>query len=151
VRLQVGLICSSGGHLTQLLALRPWWEKHDRFWVCFDTPDARDRLAGERVWHAWHPTNRNPANLLRNLRLALRVLAAEEPDLLVSDGAGVALPFFALGRAAGVPLVWLEVYDRVDRPSLTGRLVRPWADLVVLQWEEQRAAYPEGVVVGPLL
>ena len=35
------LVCSSGGHLAQLVKLRPWWEQHDRTWVCFDTTDAR--------------------------------------------------------------------------------------------------------------
>lgn len=148
---KLGLVCSSGGHLAQLLTLRPWWERHERFWVCFDKPDAVDLLAGERVYWAHWPTNRNLFNLARNTYQARRVLAAERPDLVVSTGAGVALPYFWLGRAAGIDLVWIEVYDRFDSPSLTGRLVAPLCDRVLLQWEEQRVHYPTGVVVGPLL
>ncbi len=148
---RVGLICSSGGHLAQILTLRPWWEQHERFWVCFDKPDAVDLLADEQVYWAHWPTNRHLPNLARNTRLARWVLARERPDLLVSTGAGVALPFFWLGRAAGVELVWIEVFDRMDSASLTGRLVAPLCHRVILQWEEQRAHYPGGVVVGPLL
>lgn len=148
--MRVGLIGSSGGHLDQLLALRSFWGAHDRFWVTFDTPDAAERLAGERVITAHHPTTRNLPNLGRNLALALRVLRRERPDLLLSTGAGVAVPFFAAGRALGIRLVFMEVIDRIEGPSLTGRLVAPWADAVLLQWEEQRRFYPRGVVVGPV-
>ncbi|MBN2798389.1 MAG: UDP-N-acetylglucosamine--LPS N-acetylglucosamine transferase [Deltaproteobacteria bacterium] len=149
--MRLGLITSSGGHLAQLLSLREWWGREDRFWVSFDTPDAVELLRGERVYWAHHPTNRDPVNLGRNLALAAKVLARERPEVLVSAGAGVALPFFALGRAAGVGLVFLEVFDRIEAPSLTGRLLRPWVGAVALQWEEQRRAYPDGVVIGRTL
>lgn len=148
--MKVGLVCSSGGHLTQLWWLRDFWGANDRFWVTFDTPDATARLAQERVIWAAHPTNRSARNLLRNARLAWTVLRAERPDVLVSTGAGVAVPFFVVGRLLGIPLVFIEVYDRIERPSLTARLVRPLVDRMVLQWEAQRAFFPEGVVLGPV-
>ena len=69
----------------------------------------------------------------------------------MSDGAGVAFPFFLVGRALGVPTVYLEVYDRISRPTLTGRLCYPLAGLFLLQWPEQSASYPRGEVIGSLL
>lgn len=148
---KVLLVSSSGGHLAQLLRLRSWWEQHDRVWVTFDTPDATSRLADERtIWAHW-PTTRNVPNLLRNLRLAMTTLRAERPDIVVSDGAGVAVPFFAVARLLGVRTVFLEVYDRIDTPTLSARLCRPFTQLLVLQWEEQRRIYPHGTVVGQLL
>src|SRR5207344_297601 len=53
------LVCSCGGHLLQLVALRPVWEQYERTWVTFDKSDARSLLAGEEVVHAFGPTNRN--------------------------------------------------------------------------------------------
>ena len=61
-------VCSSGGHLSYLTRLRPWWQHRDRIWVTFDKPDARGALEGERVVWAHHPVTRNIPNLLRNLR-----------------------------------------------------------------------------------
>jgi UDP-N-acetylglucosamine:LPS N-acetylglucosamine transferase len=150
--MKVTLVCSSGGHLAQLHQLEPWWRRHDRTWVTFRTPDAESLLAGQEivVW-AHHPTTRNIPNLLRNLQLAWRVLRSDRPDLVVSDGAGVALPFFLVARMLRIKTVYVEVYDRIDEPSLTGRLCYPLSDLFVLQWEEQRRAYPRGVVIGALL
>ena len=146
-RLRIGLVCSSGGHLAQLYGLRSWWSRHDRFWVTLDKPDARALLEGERVHWAHGPTNRHVGNLVRNAFVAHRVLREERPDVLVSNGAGVALPFFGIAGALGLRLVWVEVPDRVDAPSLTGRLVRPLVDRVVLPSSAQLSAYPEGIVL----
>ena len=147
---KVLLVCSSGGHLAQMLELRPWWSRHQRTWVSFDTPDACDSLRGERVVMGHHPTTRNVPNLLRNLVLALGTLRAERPDLIVSDGAGLAVPFFWLSRFHGARTVFLEVYDRIDSPTLTGLLVGPVTDLFLVQWQEQLAIYPGAVLAGPV-
>lgn len=147
------LICSSGGHLAQLLALRPWYERRAHTWITFDTPHARSVLEGERIVWAYHPTTRNIPNLIRNTVLAVRMLLPRRhrPDVIVSTGAGVAVPFFALGRLLRIPTVYAEVYDRIDMPTLTARICRPFTSLLLAQWPEQRRMYPEAIVVGQLL
>ena len=60
-----------------------------------------------------------------------------------------------LPQSAADPLclaatVYLEVYDRIDTPTLTGRLCYPLSRLFLLQWQEQRRFYPRGVVIGGL-
>ena len=149
--MKIALVGSSGGHLMQLHQLRPWWSKHDRLWVTFDTPDAQSLLADERAIWAHHPTTRNVPNLLRNLRLALRLLRRERPDIVVSSGAAVAFPFFLVARALGVRTVYVEVYDRIDLPTLTGRLCYPLTSLFLLQWREQQRFYRRGRLIGGLL
>jgi UDP-N-acetylglucosamine:LPS N-acetylglucosamine transferase len=145
------LVSSQGGHLAHLLALRAWWEEHDRLWVCPDTPDVADRLEGERVVRSHHPTTRSVANLLRNAALAARLLVRERPSLLVSAGAGVAVPFFVAAWVLRIPTVYIEVYDRVDTPTMTGRLCGPFTTRRIVQWQSQLAFYPDAHVVGPLL
>ena len=148
---KVMLVGSGGGHLAQLLALKPWWSDLERTWVCFDGPDARDQLSGERVAWAFSPTTRNVVNLVRNFFLAIKVLRREAPDVVVSTGAGVAVPFFLLARVMGIPTVYVEVIDRVSSRTLTGRLCRPMSSAFCVQWREQAELYPGSVVVGPLL
>ena len=148
-RARVLLVCSGGGHLGQLQQLEPWWSRHDRAWVTFEMPGA-PVLAGERTYTAFSPTTRNLKNLVRNQWLAVKVIRRERPDLIMSTGAGVALPFFLAGRALRIPCAFLEVYDRVDTRTLTGRLCKPLSNLFLLQWESQRDAYGSGTVVGPV-
>ena len=66
------LVCSTGGHLLQLVALRDVWTRASRIWVTFDKSDARSLLRSERVVYAFGPTNRTfgvtaATNTLRNL------------------------------------------------------------------------------------
>ena len=102
---KIGLVGSSGGHLTHLYMLKPFWQKKDRFWVTFDKEDARSLLEGERVYPCYYPTNRNLKNLLKNTVVAWKVLRKEKPDLLISSGAAVAVPFFYLAKLMGKKLI----------------------------------------------
>lgn len=145
------LVSSSGGHLFQLFILRKFWEKHKRFWVTFEKEDALSLLENEKSYWSCFPTNRNIKNLIRNTFLALKILRKERPDIIVSTGAGVAVPFFYVGKLLGAKLIYIEVYDRIDSPTMTGKLVYPITDVFLLQWQEQKKFYPKGRVLGQLL
>lgn len=147
---RVLFVSSSGGHLSQLLQLRPWWAHHERRWVTFDLPDAQSKLKGEHLIPAYYPTTRNIPNTLRNMLLAHKVLADWRPDVVISNGAGVAVPFFVAARIRKIPTVYLEVYDRIDSRTMTGRLVRPFTSRFCVQWPEQQALNPGSELVGPL-
>jgi UDP-N-acetylglucosamine:LPS N-acetylglucosamine transferase len=136
--LRLLLVSSTGGHLLQLVALREAWEGFDRVWVTFDAGDSRALLAGERVIHAYSPTNRNVPNLLRNIGLAARVLPRVRPTVILTTGAGVAVPFAWIGRLLGARVVYVESLTRIDRPSLTYRLIRPVVSRTYVQWPELR-------------
>lgn len=146
----VMLVTSSGGHLSHLLELREFWEEHRRVWVSFELPDAVSRLRGEEVVWAHHPTTRNLPNLLRNLRLAWSELRRRRPALIISTGAGVAVPFFWLGKLMGARTAYLEVYDRIDSATMTGRLVRRVTDAMLVQWPEQKSLYAGARVMGTI-
>jgi beta-1,4-N-acetylglucosaminyltransferase len=130
------LICSAGGHLLQMLELRPAWEPFPRVWVTFDKSDTRSLLRDERVLHAFGPTNRSLRNFLRNLRLAFRILRRERPSAVLTTGAGLAVPFAWVARLHGVPSVYVESVTRIEQLSLSGRLIRPIAKGLYVQWPE---------------
>lgn len=149
--MRVLLASSTGGHLGQLAALRPWWVEHERHWITFDKPDARSMLAGETISWAYHPTTRNLGNLIRNFGVAWKALRSFRPEVVVSTGAAVAVPVFYLARLMGIRTVYVEVYDRIDSATLTGRLCRPVSDLFLVQWDEQLKLYPNALMIGQLL
>lgn len=149
--MKLGLVGSSGGHLTHLYLLKEFWEQEERFWVTFKKEDAVSLLKEERVFWCYFPTNRNIINFFKNAVLAIQILKKEKPDFLVSTGAGAAVPFFYIGRLIGIKLVFIEVYDRIDKPTLTGRLVYPICNCFIVQWEEQKKFYPRAVNLGGIL
>jgi UDP-N-acetylglucosamine:LPS N-acetylglucosamine transferase len=58
------------------------------------------------------------------------------PDLVLSTGAGVAIPFFAVAWVLGPPTVYVEVFDRIDSATVTGRLCYPMSSLFRVQWPQ---------------
>lgn len=128
------LVASSGGHLLQMLALKPAWQDLDHRWVTLNGADSAYLLADEDVVHAYAPAARNIPNLFRNLRLAWSIIRAYRPEVILSTGAALAVPFFVVGRLYGLRLVYVESFTRVSRPALSGRLVYPLTDAFFVQW-----------------
>lgn len=148
--LKICLVGSSGGHLSHLYMLKPLWEDKDRFWVTFDKLDANSLLKDERKYYCYHPTNRNIKNLIKNTFLAIKILKKEKPDLIISSGAAVAFPFFYLGKLRGAKTIYIEVFDRIDKSTLTGKLVYPVTDKFIVQWEEMKKVYPKAINLGSI-
>ena len=135
-RIDVLLVSSAGGHLLQLMLLSDAWRGMPHAWVTLNREDARSLLTGETVFYGHWPTTRNVPNLLRNLSLAYRLLRRLRPTVIVTTGAGIAVPFAWAGRLMGARIVYVESLARVRAPSLSCRLVRPVADRVYVQWPE---------------
>ena len=149
-RVEVLLVCSSGGHLLQLLALREAWEPFTRAWVSFDKSDVRSLLRDERVIFGRGPTNRSVTNLVRNAALAWRVLRRLRPQVMLTTGAGLAVPFAWLARLTGARVVYVESLTRIERPSLSCRLIAPAADRIYVQWPQLLAAVPRARYAGSI-
>lgn len=149
--MKICLVGSSGGHLTHLYMLKPIWSDMDRFWVTFDKVDANSILKDENVYHCYFPTNRNIKNLIKNTFLAIKVLNKEKPDIIISSGAAVAVPFFWVGKLFfKTKNIYIEVFDRIDKPTLTGRLVYPATDKFIVEWEEMKKVYKKSINLGSI-
>ncbi len=70
--------------------------------------------------------------------------------VFVSTGSNHSVPPAIISKLRGAYLINIESSVRFTRLSSSVKLLRRFADLTVLQWEEQRRLIPEGIVVGPL-
>ena len=148
--IKVCLVGSSGGHLTHLYMLKPFWQDKERFWVTFDKEDARGLLKGETMYPCYYPSNRSIKALIINTVRAFKILRKERPDLIISSGAAVAVPFFYVGKLYGAKLIYIEVFDRIDSSTVTGKLVYPITDSFIVEWEEMKKVYPKAVNLGSI-
>ena len=148
--MKICLVGSSGGHLNHLYMLKPFWNNKERFWVTFDKEDARSLLKNEKMYTCYYPTNRSLKALFKNTRIAWKVLREEKPDLIISSGAAVAVPFFYIGKLFGAKLIYIEVFDRIDKPTVTGKLVYPIVDEFIVEWEEMKKVYSKAINFGSI-
>lgn len=147
-KVRVLFVCSSGGHLDQLLALLPAPATVDIAVATFLKPDAVGKVSRMRHYGLYWPTNRSLKALLINFVKAAHILWAERPNLIVSSGAAAAVPFFVAGKLFfRTKNVYIECIDRIDIATLTAKLVRPYTDLYLCQWDSQLPTFPRRVSV----
>ncbi|MCC0179224.1 UDP-N-acetylglucosamine--LPS N-acetylglucosamine transferase [Waterburya agarophytonicola K14] len=145
--MKILLISSTGGHLNALQKLQSFWQKHECCWVTFKTDSTELLLDAEKVYWAYSPTNRNIPNLFKNLYLAYQVIKKEKPQLVLSTGAGIAVPFIIMAKFCGVKTAFIESFTRVQELSLSARLVLPFLDKLYVQWEELEAKYSKAELI----
>lgn len=149
--MKVCLVASSGGHLSQLFQVREAFQDYEKFWVSFPSRDAQSLLADEKVIWAYYPTNRNLFNLARNAWLAWRLLRREKPDVIISTGAGVGVPFIWIGYLLKIPTIFIESITFSDKRSLSGKLVYPIVDQYYVQWPDLAEKYSKALYKGQVL
>ena len=147
--MKVLLVSSTGGHFQALKQLKSFWGKHTCCWVTFKTASTELYLNSSSCtpYWAYSPTNRNLVNLIRNFWLALYLVFKERPDLILSTGAGVAVPFLFTAKIFGIQTTFIESFTRVQELSLSARLALPFIDVLYVQWETLRTKYPHAKLI----
>jgi beta-1,4-N-acetylglucosaminyltransferase len=145
------LVCSPGGHLRELLWLEPAYRDLDVTWVTLASVDVEHLLGGRDVFLAHGPTNRSLGKLVRNLPCAWSLVRRRDPDVILATGAGLAVPFFLVGRLLKRRLVYVESLARAETLSLTGHLVYPLADGFYVQWPQLARRYRKARYAGSVL
>jgi beta-1,4-N-acetylglucosaminyltransferase len=148
---RVLLVCSPGGHLSQMLALEPAWRELDAKWVTLPGADVDYLLAGQDVVLGRGPTNRSIKNLIRNFLVAWRTVRDHRPYVILSTGAALAVPFFIVGRLHGRRCVYVESFTRIHGLSWSGRLVYPFANAFFVQWPSLTKRFRKAVHVGSVV
>ena len=147
--IKVCFASSSGGHLEQLLALRPLMERYDSFILTEKTAyNARLPVRARYVCQV----NRHEASFLPRMAVnavtSLRYWFAERPDVIVCTGVLATIPFCLVGHAMGAKLVYIESFAKTDSPTMTGKLLGKHADRFYVQWESMLSVYPNARFVG---
>jgi UDP-N-acetylglucosamine transferase subunit ALG13 len=152
------LAASGGGHLRQILDLKPFWEGHDAVFATEDTGLGRSIAAdhpchffahfafGQRRTESWFALAR--AGLL-NLCDSWRIVARVRPEVVLSTGAGSAFFVALFARLRGAELVVVESFARFEGPSLFGRLAGPLATRKVIQSAALQSHWPDAVLADP--
>lgn len=146
--MKICLVCSHGGHLTEVLHLKEAFEGHETFFITYDSARTREL---ERKY-LLRNIGTNPLLMACALFSIFGILRKEKPRLIISTGAEIAIPTFYLAKLFRIKTIFIETWTRVAEASGTGRIVYPVSDVFLVQWERLLAKYGkkakyEGAVV----
>lgn len=144
---KICIVSSCGGHLAEVRLLKPLYERHEHFYVLNDRVILPQDMEGKTYFV--HLFERD-LNFFVNLWEAWGILRKERPDLILSTGAGVLVPFALSAKMLRVPVVFVETLNRVNHPSLTAKIMYRLADRFFYQWESLAKYFPKGECCGPI-
>jgi beta-1,4-N-acetylglucosaminyltransferase len=139
-RMKLALVCSHGGHLTQMLMLLPAFGEHQRFFVTYNSVRTEGLAKQERVYLLAN-IGANPLLMATAFLRALRILLKERPEIVISTGSEIAIPFSWMGKLLGARVIYIETWSRITSPSGTGKIVYFIADVFFVQWEQLLSCY----------
>jgi beta-1,4-N-acetylglucosaminyltransferase len=145
------LVCNPGGHFSTMMGLKELWSKHQREWVTYSRADT-EKLRGEEEVH-WviKQEARKTGSTLVNFWKALWILHKSRPDLVISTGSSLAVPFIFASKLFGIKTIFVESISRSYDLSLAGKLVYKIVDEIYVQWPECSQSYPKAQYRGMVL
>lgn len=87
----------------------------------------------------------------KTLVRCFKVVWRERPDVVLSTGSMPLALFCLVAKLFGAKIIWIDSISQIERISMSGRLVRPIADLFLVQWPELEELCPGVRYVGELL
>lgn len=148
--MKLGLVASSGGHWEELMCLKDIAMKNDSFYVT-EAGGQSDDSELKNIY-LFKQINRKEKlfffHFIKVFIKALIIMMREKPDALISTGALLGFPFCLIAKLMRKKVIYIESFARVQNSSLTGRLVYPFADLFIVQWEAMKSVYPNAVYTG---
>lgn len=148
VKARVCLAYSPGGHYTELIKAIEGISFPNSYHVTFTS--GRVNHTSDKIYRLTHP-QKKILNTLKNIYESFLVLWKERPKVIISTGADVAVPTLILGKLFfSAKIIFVESGGDIS-PTLSGRLVYPFSDLFIVQWESQLADYPKAILSDGLL
>ena len=149
--MKIALVCSHGGHLTQVDMLAPAFAGHECFLVTYRCARTEAMAARGRTYLLAN-IGTNPVHMALAFLQALRIMLRERPGVVVSTGSEIAIPFSWVGKLLGARVVYIETWSRIHTRSGTGPLVYPVTDLFLVQWPDVLRFYgPKARYAGSII
>ena len=149
---KVMFICSAGGHLTEMLKIDILFKKYDYVLVT-EKNDISIKLKDKyNIDYLMYGSRYYPfkyifvfsCNFLRSMYLFFKY----KPDLVYTTGAHTCVVMCYIAKLFKKKIIFVEVFDRINNPTLSGRMVHRIADTFIVQHEEMLEKYEHSKYIG---
>jgi len=153
-QLKICVGASAGGHMNQLMSLlgaSANWPQRPSFYVT-TLPELAEKLETLGPTYVIGECNRlHPLMSVGVFLKASKLVYAERPDVIITTGSLPLAMVCLAGKMLGVKIVWVDSIANIEKLSMSGSMVRYFADLFLTQWPELAKKYKNTEYVGTLL
>lgn len=149
-------ISSTGGHLEELMQLKPLFKKYD-YRIITEKDKANEKLKeeyGKKLDFLPYGTRAKIFSyIFKYLWLCIKTIYLYikiRPKVIITTGTHTAGPMCYLGKIFGSKIIYIETFANTNKKTATGRLIYPIADLFIVQWEEMLKIYPKAIYGGSI-
>lgn len=151
---KVLFISSTGGHLSELLQLKPMFKDYDYHII---TERTKSTLAlykeyGEKIDYLTYGTKDHLFSyffkFIKNTFRSIYLYIMIRPKYIVTTGTHTAVPMCYIGKLFGCKIIFIETFANINSRTLSGRLIYPISNLFIVQWKEMLKLYPKAVYAG---
>lgn len=138
---KICLAASAGGHLSQLLKLESCWEGCDVFFITTSESVKKTLTDKSKVFVVGECNREHPLKVFKVFGKCFKILNNARPDVVISTGAAAGCMCCFIGKCLGAKVIWMDSIANTKKLSLSGRMVRPIANLILTQWEDVASKY----------
>jgi len=139
---------SSGGHYWELLQLKDLANKYESFCITEKMIFNMENLC-EKTYYLPQVNRKMLISIVLFFAVSKKsfsIIIKERPSHIISSGAFFTYPIMLFGKLLGAKILFFESLARTNSKSLTGKLVYPFADLFIVQWNSMLKLYPKAKI-----
>lgn len=151
---RVLFIASAGGHLSELLALRPMFSRYESFLMTEKTKSSKlltkdfpKRIGFLIFGTTSHPFS-YPFKLLGNCFISLYYYLKFRPQVVITTGVHTAAPMCCIAKIMGSKVIYIETFANISSKTASGKIIYHFADYFLVQWKSMLQLYPKAKFGG---
>lgn len=153
---RVLFISSTGGHFSELLQLKPLFNKYDSY-IITEKDKTNENLKeeyGDKLFFLPYGTRSKLFTyIFKYFYLCLKTIYLFfkiRPKYIVTTGTHTAVPMCYLGKLFGCKIIFIETFANSKSKTLSGKMIYPIANLFIVQWKEMLDLYPKAAYGGSI-
>ena len=147
--MKICIISSAGGHLQELLGLSEIYQKYNHYYITFYSPMLENKFVSDTVYFI-EDASQGIFKLVKNIYKSFIIILKENPDVIISSGAGVSVPTIVWGWLFKKKIIYIELPCQIYKLSKTGFIVKRLSDLFIVQSTLLHSKYPKATYATSL-
>jgi UDP-N-acetylglucosamine:LPS N-acetylglucosamine transferase len=147
---KVLFVCDTGGHYSQMMVLKDLFSEYDSRLLTVSSTKTSNDIPVKYIKLNCNRNHRK-ADFLFTFIQCFLVWISFRPSVIISTGGGLAIPIFFWGKLFGSKLIYIETRARVYTKSITGKILYPLCNKIIVQWPEMQQLYKNAEYWGTLV